>query len=114
VYLQEKSVKSVLCSALDECLTVGSNNHHQWNRQLLEELIDRCMIVKGKAAECFNPQIFYMLLFVQGINGRSSVVSGVAAVYIWSGERDDRGRQSHFAPRHHQVGNNLLGISLRS
>jgi hypothetical protein len=92
VYLQEKSVKSVLCSALDECLTVGSNNHHQWNRQLLEE----------------------MLPFVQGINGRSSVVSGVAAVYIWSGERDDRGRQSHFAPRHHQVGNNLLGISLRS
>ena len=33
---------SVLRSALEECLAVGSDNHHNWNRRLLDELIDRC------------------------------------------------------------------------
>ena len=40
-HTQEKSVVNVLRCSLEECLTVGSGDHHQWNGRLLDELIDR-------------------------------------------------------------------------
>ena len=39
--LQEEEVVNVLRSALEQCLVLGSGDHHQWNAQLLDELIDR-------------------------------------------------------------------------
>lgn len=35
---------SVLRCSLEECLKVGSADHHQWNGRLLDELIDRSFI----------------------------------------------------------------------
>lgn len=43
-HIQEKSVVNVLRCSLEECLTVGSGDHHQWNSRLLDELIDRYLI----------------------------------------------------------------------
>ena len=31
----------VLQSALEQCLVMGGDDHHHWNGQLLDELIDR-------------------------------------------------------------------------
>ena len=38
---QEEEVVSVLNSALQQCLVLGSRDHHEWNTQLLDELIER-------------------------------------------------------------------------
>ena len=38
---QEEEVVSVLTSALQQCLVLGSRDHHEWNTQMLDALIER-------------------------------------------------------------------------